>query len=563
MLTAKPSEIRAAAKAGRTAVKAERERQDRMLKEEQAAQMKMNKIRAEIDAIKEKERDCVARSGGEESPMSSWRNRSDRSKDAAASSAINDLNSDLPEDLHDSNIEKLLASMEDEATSETELKEMGKRLLVEMEASFAQLSGSSHHARDIELTCSYHNDDLPVSTVAMAIGNKATRRRELRSTKEDELEKVPGDKPQRPGRGPSFRRPPRTPSNLVPEMRRRASQRDLLFDDEIVHTSSELLPMSTHSPVTGKDITALPIETKTVQDNQSSMTTIDVKSAHAGSAMTVSPTAQRKDSVQLYSDHHKAASSCPPLGAPLSPVKASSNPQDEGGSPNQRSPRTSDVGNIVTVSPQTPIRDSLRLTRMEEEKRKLEAQRKKLDEAREYFQYGHDLCWKFQDSSSALGQYRKALFIRESLLGKYHDETGRSYYWIGRSLVKLKEYDEALVAFSRALRIFERVLARNHKYRRWAEVAIAAVFREMDDPDADYTSYKQTLDDSISHERAGDAYRKKKVLALAISEYRAAIENIEEYHPGKGGKYRLCHPKPQCQKLRFPISLLCCDLIEK
>jgi tetratricopeptide (TPR) repeat protein len=109
----------------------------------------------------------------------------------------------------------------------------------------------------------------------------------------------------------------------------------------------------------------------------------------------------------------------------------------------------------------------------------------------------------------ALGGYRKALFIRESLLGKYHDETGRTYYWIGRSLLKLKEHDEALVAFSRAYRIFDRVLTKNHKYRKWAETAIVGVFKEMDDNGQFCDSYQKRLEASIIHERDGDEHRKQ------------------------------------------------------
>ena len=59
---AKPSEIRAASKAGRVTVKAElekqkaeRENQQRLLKEQRRSHMKMNKIIAEIEAIKQKE----------------------------------------------------------------------------------------------------------------------------------------------------------------------------------------------------------------------------------------------------------------------------------------------------------------------------------------------------------------------------------------------------------------------------------------------------------------------------------------------------------------------------
>jgi len=145
--------------------------------------------------------------------------------------------------------------------------------------------------------------------------------------------------------------------------------------------------------------------------------------------------------------------------------------------------------------------------KMDEEKQKMDSQRKKLNEARDYFEEGHRLCWKFQDSHSALGEYRKALFIREGFLGKYHEETGITYYWVGRSLLKLKEHDEALVALSRAKRIFERVTAHDSKYLNWTETAIADVFLEMDNHDVDFNTYKAALDSSISHERTGDVLR--------------------------------------------------------
>jgi len=95
-------------------------------------------------------------------------------------------------------------------------------------------------------------------------------------------------------------------------------------------------------------------------------------------------------------------------------------------------------------------------------------------------------------------------------LGKYHEDTGKTYYWIGRSLAKLKEFDEALVAFSRAMRIFGRVLAQNHKYRKWTSAAIEEVFKEVKDPDVDYELYMSALADSIAQEVKGDNLRKNK-----------------------------------------------------
>jgi len=98
-------------------------------------------------------------------------------------------------------------------------------------------------------------------------------------------------------------------------------------------------------------------------------------------------------------------------------------------------------------------------------------------------------------------------------LGKYHEDTGKTYYWVGRSLCKLEEHDEALVAFSRAMRIFVCVFAQNHKYRKWTDTAIADAFNEINDPDVDYNLYKAALDDSISHEAKGDRFRKNKLFA--------------------------------------------------
>lgn len=86
------------------------------------------------------------------------------------------------------------------------------------------------------------------------------------------------------------------------------------------------------------------------------------------------------------------------------------------------------------------------------------------------------------------------------------------------------------MAFSRALRIFNRVVAKNHKYRKWTDTAISDVLHGMGDPD-DHNSYKSALDDSISREVAGDSFRKNTLFPQAISEYRAAIEFLQGYHP--------------------------------
>lgn len=194
-----------------------------------------------------------------------------------------------------------------------------------------------------------------------------------------------------------------------------------------------------------------------------------------------------------------------------------------------------------------PIIQGLPLAKKEGEKQKVDGQRKKLEEAKGYFEEGYQLCWRFQDSRGALVKYRKALLVREGIVGKYHEETGRTYYWIGRSHCKLREHDDALVALSRALRIFVRVLTQNHKYLKWTETAIAEAYNTMDSPDVDCEIYKASLYDSIGHEMKGDDYRNDNLFAQAITEYRAAIETIQYHHP-------------DCADLHSKIAIILCDM---
>lgn len=122
-----------------------------------------------------------------------------------------------------------------------------------------------------------------------------------------------------------------------------------------------------------------------------------------------------------------------------------------------------------------------------------------------------------------VGEYRTALFIRESLLGKYHEQTGRTYFWIGKSLVKLDEFSEALVAFSRALRILERVVRQQHKYYKWTVLAIDNCIEQMNEAGIPTDGYKERLYASIKYEREGDTFRKQGKMAEAIAKYRDAI----------------------------------------
>ena len=69
-------------------------------------------------------------------------------------------------------------------------------------------------------------------------------------------------------------------------------------------------------------------------------------------------------------------------------------------SPPRRQSVTMVQGLSVNRTMQAPSLDERQLTKNEEAKQKMVAQRNKLEEAKVFFEEGHRLCWEFQDSHS-------------------------------------------------------------------------------------------------------------------------------------------------------------------
>lgn len=481
---AKPSEIRAAAKQNRDKAKVDHSRKDEVRKREEAAALRMKKIKDEIDAIKQKEqeesdREAVAAVDRERFDFNEAKllakaletgaprgvvNHHQHSKpttvkeDKATNSSIVPRKNEHVKPVRPppaparkrSNVEAEAVSR---GTKELALEEMmAERRSVnqqkkeeedEQQPPRRQLSDMNMPMDELmhfqqAIPSGDTNPNLSISAAVLATAPPPPAKTSLEATPTGKLRKVP-----------ARRGVERTPSNRIPEMRRRANQRDLLFDDDDKHRASSA-PTSTSGGATSKVV-----------------------------------------------------------------------PAAEG----------------TSKSSMIAAREALDAAKVEDERKISMAQKAELDKAKAHFDKGHDLCWKDNDSAGALVDYRKALFTRESVLGKYHEETGRSYFWIGKSLTKLKDFDEALMAFSRAMRIFERVLKKSNKYNIWTVTAIEGVFRQMDDPDADCASYKERLEASIRREQSGDQLRKRGKLAEAIVEYREAIDNLDEYHPDAADLY--------------------------
>ena len=84
--------------------------------------------------------------------------------------------------------------------------------------------------------------------------------------------------------------------------------------------------------------------------------------------------------------------------------------------------------------------DTNQLANSEEEKRKVEAQRNKLDEAKRCFEEGHRLCWKFQDSHSVSKEHTNLSYDKKL-------ELSLSYSTVFVAIEKIAIYLHLLLFF--------------------------------------------------------------------------------------------------------------------
>lgn len=82
-----------------------------------------------------------------------------------------------------------------------------------------------------------------------------------------------------------------------------------------------------------------------------------------------------------------------------------------------------------------------------------------LKEAERLHERGIDFCYVLNDYDKAVTEMRKAVALRESILGKYNNDTALSYFRLLSILSEYKsEYKEALMIARRELRITQLVL---------------------------------------------------------------------------------------------------------
>ena len=158
---------------------------------------------------------------------------------------------------------------------------------------------------------------------------------------------------------------------------------------------------------------------------------------------------------------------------------------------------------------------------------------KQVRKAQEHHDRGIDLCYMEKDYTQALTELREAILLRESLLGKYHNDTALSYFRIICVLSeRLQEWEDALILARREFRMSSQLLGSVKQSLMlssdpWISERVGW-FKDimkrsqlMDRADAE--NYCSQLIKSVEYERLGDILLGKGKWEAALKEYTCAL----------------------------------------
>ena len=172
----------------------------------------------------------------------------------------------------------------------------------------------------------------------------------------------------------------------------------------------------------------------------------------------------------------------------------------------------------------------------------------KLNLARTHHTYGVELQ-RDGDYDRSLVEHRKAVAIREALLGKSHLETARSYYVIGCALSDNGEFDPAIAELRRALRVRLLIFGKDHMDTVEVVDNIATVLYAKGDMSAEgIEEYKNAVLNSLELENEGNVCARKEDYKSALIFYRKALR-LEEKCLGD------LHPTTCDLYLKMAVSL--------
>jgi tetratricopeptide (TPR) repeat protein len=159
----------------------------------------------------------------------------------------------------------------------------------------------------------------------------------------------------------------------------------------------------------------------------------------------------------------------------------------------------------------------------------------KLNIARTHHSQGVDFQ-RSGDYDRSIADHRKALAVRENLLGRSHLETARTYYVVGCALSDRGDFDEALAELRRALRARLLIFGKDHLDVSEVVANMGTVLMAKGSlTTTEVATYKSILLQSLDHENEGDALCRKGDYETAMICYRKALsleeQSLGDLHP--------------------------------
>lgn len=143
--------------------------------------------------------------------------------------------------------------------------------------------------------------------------------------------------------------------------------------------------------------------------------------------------------------------------------------------------------------------------------------------AKQFFDKGTDL-WYSYEYEEALVEMTKALVIRESILGKHHLQTAKTYFSMGCAYHADEKYSQALVCLRRTLRIHlyrqdQPSIKSTQDYITWCLMKKNELAS-----DEQCVMYHTKLAEAVRHEQTGDELAEGWDHDGALEEYNLAVE---------------------------------------
>lgn len=146
---------------------------------------------------------------------------------------------------------------------------------------------------------------------------------------------------------------------------------------------------------------------------------------------------------------------------------------------------------------------------------------------------------KKENFVEAVRWFSKAVYLQEMMLGKYHQDTIKTYWRLGRAASLAKQEQQAVEAFHRAMRMAETTFETsvchsllNDVESVWSEVgqleeggtSNEAETRSPSIADSSSPSPLQDFEKLLALEKTGDQACKKKEFLCAIQSYQEALD---------------------------------------